>query len=98
MTTASKAALFTAARRKHIEPFFKDKDVSFITFTGAGDGVQVINGIPTPASIGRKAIIAVKVHKIAPITEENFAREIAFVEIFKNPLECLSCIAQVTRR
>ena len=50
--------------------------------------------MPTSSAISRKAIVVIKVHKVAPITEENFQDEIVFIEIYKNPLECLSNVAQ----
>ena len=77
-----------------MEPFIKDKDVSFVSITGTGESIQLLGSIPAPAAIGRKAVIVVKVHKTV-LTEENVQKEIAFVDIFKNPLECLSIVAQV---
>eukprot|EP01022_Parablepharisma_sp_SALTPOND_P010884 TRINITY_DN144_c0_g3_i1.p1 TRINITY_DN144_c0_g3~~TRINITY_DN144_c0_g3_i1.p1 ORF type:complete len:4665 (-),score=723.90 TRINITY_DN144_c0_g3_i1:29991-43985(-) len=80
--------------RKFLDPFLREKDLNFLTITGGGEGIQVVGGVPTPSAIGRKAIIIVKVHKIATITEDNFNKELAFIEIYKNPLECLSNVAQ----
>jgi len=50
--------------------------------------------VPNSSAVGRKAIVAIKIHKIVRITEENFNNEVAFIEIYKNPLECLSNVAQ----
>ena len=68
--------------------------MNFLTIGGGGDGIQILNTVPNASAIGRKAIIMIKCHKVAPITEENFGTEIVFVEIYKNPLECLSKVTQ----
>jgi hypothetical protein len=65
---------------------------------GVGDGVQFSKDVPVPSTkeAPKKLIIAIKVHKVAPITEDNFQKEIVFIEIYKNPLECMSNIARVS--
>jgi len=79
--------------RKSLDPFLHEKEPLFLTITGGGEGIQLVSGIPTPNVVGRKAILIIKVHKTV-INEENFGREIAFIEIYKSPLECLSNVAQ----
>ena len=78
-----------------MEQIYQEGKLTFVTMAGSGEGVSISSGVPNPQMIGRKAIVFIKVHPNVAITEENVARELAFIEIFKNPLECLSIVAQV---
>ena len=89
--------LYLRKGRKAMEAFYKGgpEASSYVTMVAAGEGVSVVGGVPTAQAIGRKAIIIIKIHKEEAITEENVSKDVAFIEIFKNPLECLSIVAQV---
>eukprot|EP00831_Metopus_contortus_P043505 TRINITY_DN3492_c0_g1_i3.p1 TRINITY_DN3492_c0_g1~~TRINITY_DN3492_c0_g1_i3.p1 ORF type:complete len:1144 (+),score=216.17 TRINITY_DN3492_c0_g1_i3:126-3557(+) len=79
---------------KALEALFTKPEVQCVTIIPHGDSIQVVQGVPTPAQVGRKAIVIAKVHRTTVITEENVGKELAFIEIYKEPLECLSLVAQ----
>ncbi len=87
--------IFMTVYRKHTKPFFEKPDIQFITVVSMGESIAIEAGIPEPNKIGKKGLVIIKVHRDINITEENAQRELAFIEIFKYPLECLSSIAQV---